>query len=528
MRANDEDIFFTGLGTTRSTRPPLTYIVTALLYNASEFTELTKNRRLRIGSSVIASATLVVMLFGLYAAFSNWSLAVFGVCLVGLMPRFVMLAACNNDDIGAIFSATALFSSLIIFRRQHHSIMSITAVFAAIGLVVITKFTAWLCLPLVALYLIATYRFSFFRDVKRAPLLVGCFILFGGWWILFNSYHYGISDPTGMKHAVSIQKQMVDIEPNQRGYESIGVGYADLLQNYDSFLYKSYKSTIGYIDWIKLESSDALYLFYGVILIVALLYGLSLALVNLKSKDYLSFLFIAVVVAQILFYFHHNLVRDQQPQGRYLLPVIFPLIYFFLAFVSKLPAINLSLEIKSAKYVVTNAFALLLISVCFALHIHNYISYTRPIFSHKTFFTSLTRAKAMGLQDTFQIKETESLSYKFIDDSLQLERQGEGVPGLILQPSFCELLHSNTLLSLTVESNTPGGMYVRLDKHGHDTYDDLYWQSYRTAGTHSLIFSIRQQHCSGAKITLSSSVNSLKITKAEIRSLRIHEHGKPF
>ena len=62
-------------------------------------------------------------------------------------------------------------------------------------------------------------------------------IVGGGWWLIFNVYHYGIDDPLAMQ----IQQVMVDqhrrLEISQaHGYAAVNIGFHELwLDNYKNF-----------------------------------------------------------------------------------------------------------------------------------------------------------------------------------------------------------------------------------------------------------------------------------------------------
>ena len=152
---------------------------------------------------------------------NHW-LALLGVFSIGLLPRFVMLASCNNDDIGAIFSVSLVISSLLYYQKHYARTKAYLAVPASLGLLMLSKFSAWLCLPIVGLYLLVTPFRNVLLSVKKLLLATLLFLVFGGWWLIFNAVNYGIDDPTGLGNARSIQETRVDLPANQRGYLTVG------------------------------------------------------------------------------------------------------------------------------------------------------------------------------------------------------------------------------------------------------------------------------------------------------------------
>ena len=106
VSANDNQIEFSSLGTTRLLRPPLTYDLSAHLFKLSKNSDLSRSTRYRLASVVLGSATLSVVFLTFYLLSGQLLIALLGACLIALLPRYVFLASGLNDDIGAIFSAS--------------------------------------------------------------------------------------------------------------------------------------------------------------------------------------------------------------------------------------------------------------------------------------------------------------------------------------------------------------------------------------------------------------------------------------
>jgi len=271
VTAQSDDIRFTDLGTTRLLRPPFSYLISAAVFRLSEPVTNNETTRLRLGSPFIAAVTLLVVFAGFYIAFHSIGLALLGTVAIALLPRFMFLATCNNDDIGAVFSASFLFSTTLALQRYGAKFHLLVMLAGAFGLVLQTKFTAWLILPWFALYVAVLLRNEWRRLLSWLPVLLVTFIIAGGWWLAFNMVNYGVGDPSAMLHAAHIQSELTNGEPNRRGYHSVGVGVVDLLANHDQFLSKSYRSLIGYLDWVKLDVGSSIYMFYGLILVIGLI-----------------------------------------------------------------------------------------------------------------------------------------------------------------------------------------------------------------------------------------------------------------
>jgi len=527
VNAGDPEVLFTEIGTTRSLRPPFTFIVSAVASTLTGNIIEHNITRQRLGSPLIAALTVVVVFVGFLLAFNHIGLALLGATTIGLLPKFVFLASCNNDDIGAVLSVSLLFTSVLALIRYQAKVPVLIALAFSFGLVLQTKFTAWLVLPWFGIFCLALIRSNWRSIVKLTPLLAIVFILAGGWWIVFNMINYGVTDPSAIRHAVELQTQLSSIQANSQGYLSNGIGFIDLLGNHDQFLSKSFRSLIGYLQWLDLNVGALTYLFYGLLLLVGFV-GLAFKPRAAREKrGYLDYLLIIVVLSQCVFYFHHNLVRDIQPQARYVLPIIMPLVYLFLRQIERLPPNTVMLYFRGRQYASLSVVSSVLIGVCVLVHLVAMERYIMPVFKPKPYYTSLKKPQRHELREAFEISSSDDLSYEFIDNRLQLHRDGTGPSSLTISSHFCDRLPLNALITMNVKSATNGGFNLHIDRLNQGSYDSVYWRRV-PAGESIVIFSVNSHNCSGVKISLSRSTYQLTLESLDISELRIHQHGKPL
>ena len=523
-------LYFSEIGTTRSLRPPFTFIVSAMVATALDGTGMDLMVLLRLGAPLIAALVLVVAFIGFMIAFRNIALALAGTLCIGLLPRFVFLASCNNDDIGAILSASLLFVLLIALTKRPDSKGLLITFAFSVGFVLQTKFTAWLSMPWVALYCAVILAGSWRTVLKVVPLMIVVFLLGGSWWVIFNMAHYGLADPTAMKFATHLQAMLSEAEPNRQGYASHGIGVMQLLGNHDQFLVRSFKSLIGYLEWINLEVGRPTYAFYGGLFFA----GIVAAIVKIKSKlvagEYIELLFLLIIVSQCVFYLQHNLLRDIQPQARYILPVILPLVYLVLRAIHELPKDLIWLSVAGRQFGIQAVSACSIIVICVLLHLQTLSAYILPAYKHLPYYTSLKKPVEVNLSDRMAIRSSSSISYSMAAGMLQLrpQRQQPGdVATIVFDTGFCDLLPQNALLTLTLTADRPGGMYIMLDRDNEGSYRDKYWRSF-SSGLNNVVFSIRSPGCTGAKLTLSKVTGDLQIQRMTVNELRIHQHGNPL
>ena len=371
VRADDPHILFTTLGTTRLTRPPLSYLVSALFYAASEGSIADRQLRLRLGSVMLGSLAVVAVFLALILAIQHLWLSLAGAFIFALMPRFVFLASTNNDDIGGIFAATLLVTSLLYLRHRGSQNGALMIFAVALGLTLQAKFTAWLLLPWMLLLALYTLTKQLRKVIKLLPVLMLLMVVAGGWWPLHNMHAYGWQDPTGMQHVAAIQFERNGGQLNSRGYQSQGISALQLLLNQDDFMQRSFKSMVGYLAWIELEMSSLLTVFYAGIFAIAMLNPLIRPMPPTHRLRSFSWVSMIAVVCQFGFYLDHNVRRDSQPDGRYLLPVFILIVVMFISTLERISAQSRPISICRGNLSKQNLIAILLLTSSLLLAIHN-------------------------------------------------------------------------------------------------------------------------------------------------------------
>ena len=527
VSTEDTEIVFTEFGTTRSLRPPFTFILSAFVAMAADGWVDSRITRQRLGASLIGAAVVVVAFAGFYISFNSIGLALFGAVAIGLLPKFVFLASSNNDDIGAILSVSLLFFSTLALIKYKGETWVLVFLAMSFGLVLQTKFTAWLTLPWLGVFSLMLLRPFWSKVVRLLPLLLVVTLLSGGWWVFFNLIHYGFDDPLAFQYVAELQSTFSVIEPNLQGYASTGVGMIELLTNHDQFLVKSFKSFIGYLEWLELEMGAGTYIYFGSLFFIGLVGPIFRTRSQLQEIYYFEIVILLMILGQTLFYLHHNLIRDIQPQARYVLPIIMPLVYLFLRTLALVPPTTVILKIKHLEFRFQQVASIALLTACVSLHLVTLFIYTKPSFAAQNYYTRITPPKSFNLQNSFRITSTSDISHKYINGKLVLERTGNEVPTLVFDSNFCKLLPLNALITLEINAQSKGGLTLRLDHNNQGSYDNIVWRSF-PAGKSLVIFSINTNNCTGAKITLAKQTNHITLDNLQISELKMHQHGKPI
>ena len=234
---DEESLHFTVYGGTRALRPPLSYLVSAGTAKVLSFTSLDSHTLFRKGSALLCALAVALTFYALSIYFNSYGIGILGATLIGLMPQFTFIASYNNDDSGAIFSATLMLAALMRIYRYGVSNTNAILIGLASGLVVLSKMSAWLLMPFVIVFLIIFFRAPVRSFLRYAAIAGVVFILSGGWWFAFNVYHYGIDDPLQKKITNTLIEQHRRLPPDAGvGFAAQGIGFYELLiENYKNF-----------------------------------------------------------------------------------------------------------------------------------------------------------------------------------------------------------------------------------------------------------------------------------------------------
>lgn len=513
---DEELVYFTAYGGTRSLRPPLSYLVSALV--ASIYPTETGHDRhfaFRKGSSLLSAAAVAICFYGLFVLFGSAWVALFGAALFGLLPQFTFIAAYNNDDSGAIFSATLLFTVAAVIYRRGASALTMALFGLAVGLAILAKFSAWLVVPFAVGFVawVALTSMTPAQWWRYALLVIAMALIGGGWWILFNSYHYGLDDPVAFR----IQQVMVDKHSRLKegqgyGFAAIGIGFRELwIENYKNFIGETIKSSIGNLDWLRLRVGTLQYLLYKIILATALAYYLVRLVTCLVTSIWLqdwsrfdrrfwfeSSLFWCIVF-QFFMYTWTNIHNDIQIQGKYLLPVMMPILLLFLFAVHTIGCWirehvfehgfwELSLTTAMLSRLALMAAVLMVILI----HLDALLNHVIPFYRPPAYNVQLNSFRSLPPSDlvSASVHNLEVIKRK---DGIELKPTGED-PWVVWSDDLCKHFKPNTLLQFTLEATQRSQFQVFVDEGGGFRED----QSVRTTyepGLQSTMFLVAVDNC---------------------------------
>ncbi len=452
-----------------------------------------------------------------------------------LLPQFSFLSSYHNDDITAIFSSSFLLYSLIRLRENPDLYSSFALIGLSGGLVIISKATSWVAFPFLFILFITFIWLSSLRYIKALFILLLMLIVGGGWWIIFNIYNYGFLDP--LQFVISKEVISENVIHLSNTYQGRGISAYDLIiLNADNFITKTFASTIGHLDWLRILISNFTYTFYLIILLFA---SLSIPLIitaklyckrsiklRLPSALFLNIILILIIIFQFTAFVWTNLVNDIQAQGKYLLPVILPLIILFsFSFYSIINIITLFINrrsINDIKVNFSNLSAIFFVFTVFTLlishsnDIRNYVTtyYERPYRK-----VALTPFKDIELAKYIVGINSDVTSLESTSNGMTISSSGQD-PSIVFSEELCQLLLGNSIISFNVRQNT-------------DTFFQFFWSNeslgftekdsllFRTAkDTNEYIYSLNIKECGKIRIDPRNSLGQTTISNFKYSNIK--------
>jgi len=343
---DEKSMAFSNFGNSRLLRPPLGFASAAAISKLRGTTIEQNTERYysyRLANAFYGALTVAIIYAALYLLLGNALTALFGSILIGLMPQFTFIASYLNDDGAAIAAVSILVLTMLKIVKSGASFSNCILFAFAVGLTIITKKAGWVFLPAAVLfYLGFILRFNREFLSKHIAMFI-TFIFAGGWWLIFNMMQYGWDDPILSKviHEAAWKNTKFDL--NKFGFlAEKGVGVSGLVfGNYAHFWQATYKAVVGHLDWLAIRVGSLQYNYYLIFLIGAIANTLLLLQKMLSSRftDKMAWfeviLYIGILL-QISAFVWVNVANDIQIQGKYIMPVILPILLLSLSFYTKL------------------------------------------------------------------------------------------------------------------------------------------------------------------------------------------------
>ena len=538
---DEESLHFTVYGGTRALRPPLSYVVSAATAGVFSFTELNSHNLFRKGSALLCALAVALTFYALSIYFSSYLTGFLGSALIGLMPQFTFIASYNNDDSGAIFSATLMLAVLVRIYRYGASTTNAILIGLAGGLVILSKMTAWLLLPLVLVFLIIYFRAPARNMLRYAAIAAVVFILSGGWWFAFNMYHYGIDDPLLKKVTSSVIEQHRRLPKDAGvGFAAQGIGFYELIiENHKNFLGETAKATVGNLDWLRLKVGPLQYTVYMAIFFIAIFsyfYNLAAFQVNRfrnvvddsgRGRQIIfESLLLLMILFQILMYTWTNIYNDIQIQGKYIIPVFLAILILFFSGLNRLPATlsNINGWISQKGYSINNTtnrkIAAFLAGLLFVTYVHwdAWVNYVIPFYKPPAYDIRLGKFQPVTIDMTL-IQNAENTDVRKDKEGITYIYTGSD-PKVTLSNKICRLIRGSAMLRMDVYADNADTLQFFVDEGEGYSAKHSFTISYQQ-GFNSLLLPISADHCQSLRFDPFVNNVALTLKRLEIAPMVI-------
>ena len=540
---DEKDLHYTVHGGSRALRPPFSYIVSAITAGIFSSSDIESFILFRKGSALLCALTVALTFYALSLYFLSFRIGIFGAAAIGLMPQFTFIASYNNDDSGAIFSATLLITALIHIYRYGINYKNASFLGLAGGIVILSKVTAWLLLPLVLVFMALFIRASG-RSLLRYTAIAGMlFMLAGGWWIAMNMTLYGIDDPILTKLSSTVVEKHRRLAPEMGvGFAAQGVGYYDLLvKNHKDFLGATAHSTIGNLDWLRLKVGSLQYGLYLVIFYIAIYYYLFTLVhrlykiarnIHLDESEKRQFAFETVLFLMLAFqmfmYTWTNINNIIQIQGKYLIPVFLPLLLLFFSGTRRISELIHKFRNKmSEKGMFVNSTATANTAVLLAglfllvsVHWNAWLNYVIPFYQPPAQNIRLANFNNVYLNKHLHV-ESHNVNLQVTDAGIRYKAAGID-SRVIFNDDLCRNISPNALILMTFHAEMAGTLQFFIDEGTGFSARNSATKKYPQGDNH-LIIPVSARHCKRLRFDPFTENSSILLKKLQIAPISISE-----
>ena len=262
-------------------------------------------------------------------------------CFVGLLPQFTFISSYVNNDSFAIMSTSIIIYAWILGLKSMWDRRSCIYLSIGMALCVASYYNCYGYLLVSFILFVSSYIYVYtqkknvnvFIDLlKKGLIILLCVCLVSGWWfvrnyILYNGDILGnsVNTATAMKYALP------ELNPlNKKSLFEQGISLKTMLIDM-RWILGSMRSFVGAFGYMAIYLSEWIYCIYAMLILMGLGLRLNMTLKLQKVKQLnkkkilfdVALLFSVLIV--LLLSIIYSYFSDFQPQGRYLLPMVIPL-----------------------------------------------------------------------------------------------------------------------------------------------------------------------------------------------------------
>lgn len=336
--------------------PILSYIVGGLFVKiANSFTS--DMHVLYISARLVSVLCITVMsIFNIKIGeklFKNKYYKWFFIVLTSILPQIVFIGSYINNDSLALLSISIIIYAWLKGLESKWNIKSCIILSIGLALCALSYYNAYGYILTSAILFIASYfinknennKFDFKDMFKKGIIIVGITFLLCGWWFIRNAVIYN-GDFLGLstEEEYSEQYAMEEFKPtNRKTPQNTNMGLMNMIFK-SGWLIVTLKSFVGLFGTMVITMGTKFYLLYfgvfaiGIIGYISKFYQFKhiKELKENKNKALLEVIFGINIVIPIGLSIYYSYCNDFQPQGRYIMPMLIPFMYFIVSGLEKI------------------------------------------------------------------------------------------------------------------------------------------------------------------------------------------------
>ena len=302
----------------------------------------------------------------------------FFIVLTSALPQIIFIGSYINNDSLALLSISIIIYAWLNGLENKWNIKTCIIFSIGLALCALSYYNAYGYILTSVILFIASYfinknennKFDFKNMFKKGIIIAGITFLLCGWWFIRNAVIYK-GDFLGLstEEEYSEQYAMEEFKPtNRKTPQNTNMGLFNMLFK-KGWVIVTLKSFVGVFGTMIITMGTKFYLLYfgvfaiGIIGYISRFYKLK-HIKEDKNKSLLEIIFGINIVIPIGLSIYYSYCNDFQPQGRYIMPMLIPFVYFIVSGLEKI----LDKFIKNEK--IKKVVQILIIAIGILLPIH--------------------------------------------------------------------------------------------------------------------------------------------------------------
>lgn len=267
------------------------------------------------------------------------------IILSCMLPQLIFLGSYINNDSLALLSISIIIYSWIIGLEKKWNIKSCIILSVGLALCALSYYNAYGYILTSAILFIASYFINKTKNnkldiknmFKKGFLIVGITFLLCGWWFIRSAIIYN-GDFLGLRTTEEYAEKYAieELKPSNRDTDQNSNRSLKYMLVNRQWIRSTVKSFIAMFGPMRFQMGTKFYMLYLTIFTVGILgYIASFykfkhikEMKENKNKGLLEIIFGINIIIPIILSIYYSYCSDFQPQGRYIMPIVMPFMYF--------------------------------------------------------------------------------------------------------------------------------------------------------------------------------------------------------